>query len=131
MMEAEAHVALASTLRALLDQSLAARGSGEGVAATTHATTRVLLSHQHRNRLPTESVDRWDARDEYMWLFSAAASDQGLTLMQLSREPPVASAAEGEGGFTFSDTGSVRLGSAFKWSPDLSVIEVQLRSHGS
>ena len=101
------------------------------VAATTHATTRVLLSHQHRNRLPTESVDRWDARDEYMWLFSAAASDQGLTLMQLSREPPVASAAEGEGGFTFSDTGSVRLGSAFKWSPDLSVIEVQLRSHGS
>lgn len=103
MMEAEAHVALASTLRALLDQSLAARGSGEGVAATTHATTRVLLSHQHRNRLPTESVDRWDARDEYLRLFSAAASDQGLTLMQLSREPPVASAAEGG----FSDTGSV------------------------
>ena len=66
-------------------------------------------------------------RDEYLRLFSAAASDQGLTLMQLSREPPVASAVEGG----FSDTGSVRLGSAFKWSPDLSVIEVQLRSHGS
>ena len=44
MMEAEAHVALASTLRALLDQSLAARGSGEGVAATTHATTTPTTS---------------------------------------------------------------------------------------
>ena len=115
MMEVEAHEALAHTLRELLDESAAVHGSANGGAATT----RVLLSHQHRNRRPTESVDRWDARDEYLRLFGHATGEQGLALKQLARDPPMATPAKG--GY------SVRVGSTVEWSPDLSVIEVLRR----
>ena len=72
--EEEAHAALAATCAALLD-----------------AGTRIVCAHEHRSRGPKFWADdgaRWDATDEYLARFAAAAANRGLALRPLASERP-------------------------------------------
>jgi len=88
--EEGAHEALASTLSALL------RREG-GDDADSPSKPRVLLSHEHRSRLPNEVVSGWDDRDEMLRKFGEAAADFELELLQVGSSLPRPDASAGAG----------------------------------
>ena len=53
---------------------------------TTAAPPRVLLAHEHRNRGPGDAPARWDANDETLRRFQAAAREHALRVEQLRAE---------------------------------------------
>ena len=77
MYDPEAHAALAATLGAMLRSP---------DPPTTAAPPRVLLAHEHRNRGPGDAPARWDASDETLRRFQAAAREHALRVEQLRAE---------------------------------------------
>ena len=77
MYDPEAHAALAATLGAMLRSP---------DPLTTAAPPRVLLAHEHRNRGPGDAPARWDANDETLRRFQAAAREHALRVEQLRAE---------------------------------------------
>jgi len=92
----ESHHALALTLATLLSRP--------------GPPPRVILAHEHRSarRSFARALRQWDAADDALAHFKAAATQRGLKLVLLSAERPV---SEVKGHFR-------------RWTADLSIIEV-------
>lgn len=84
----DAHADLAATLDALLTVADDVKGaSGDGGAASL---PRVVLAHQHRNRMAATRVDTWDESDEPLQRFLKALDVYELSARQLVWERPAA-----------------------------------------
>ena len=70
------------------------RGAHESLVATLSALLaaepppRIVLSHEHRSRLPSDELSSWDEGDVILAHFRQAAAAANLELEQLSSELP-------------------------------------------